>query len=178
MAPARPDHAASTPSRFIFRHSVVAETARSRATRGRSPAARASAASMACRSASSTVAARVRASRRPGAPVRFDLDVGAAELGVRRERRGLLDHVLELADVARARRARRAARARPARASSRAPVRWAKRVEEVRGEERHVLAALAQRRDPERHHVEPVVEVLAEALLGDRAARGPGSSRR
>ncbi len=35
------------------------------------------------------------------------------------------------------------------------------------GQHRDIGAARAQRRQRDRHHVDPVVEVLAEALLGD-----------
>ena len=86
-----------------------------------------------------------------------------------RERRGLLDHVLELADVAgpvvleEARERLRGEDLPVARALVVA-------LQEVGGEERHVLPALAERRDPDRHDGEPVVEVLAEAALRDGAA--------
>jgi hypothetical protein len=45
--------------------------------------------------------------------------------------------------------------------------RFARRLgQEVRGQQRHVAAALAQRRQRERDAVQPVVEVLPEAALG------------
>ena len=69
------------------------------------------------------------------------------------------DHVLELAHVARpvVGLQERARLGRDRRALA-APVLR----REVLGEERHVLAPVAQRRDPDRDDVEPVVEVLAE----------------
>ena len=48
-----------------------------------------------------------------------------------------------------------------------APVLGGEPAEEVLGEQRDVLAALAQRRDPHLDHVEPVVEVLAEGAARD-----------
>ena len=49
-----------------------------------------------------------------------------------------------------------------------APVLLAGPLEEAVGDEQDVLAALAQRRQVDGHHGEPVVEVLAEeALLRD-----------
>ena len=125
---------------------------------------------MARRSASSTAAARVRTSSPRRAPCGSIWTSAPRSSAFGDERRRLLDHVLELADVAgpgvldEARHRLGRERLRRAGAPGEAG-------EEVRGEERDVLAALAQRRDPDRHHGEPVVEVLAEAALGDRAAQ-------
>jgi hypothetical protein len=44
--------------------------------------------------------------------------------------------------------------------------------EELLGEQEHVVAALAQRRDPDREHVEAVEQVGAERSLRDRLLEG------
>ena len=171
----------SMPSRFIFRQSVVAETPSSRATRPRSPSQRASAASMARRSASSTASARVRAALAARGRRRVRARAGRRRRGSRAPGESAaacsiaFSSSRTLPGQAWLERA-----ARPPPGVSDLPVAGAlvEALQEVGGEERHVLAALAERRDPDRHHVEPVVEVLAEAALRDRAARGPGSSRR
>ena len=49
---------------------------------------------------------------------------------------------------------------------------------EVLGEQRDVVAALAQRRQPQRDDVDPVEEVLAEPALGAPSSRGRGWWRR
>ena len=50
--------------------------------------------------------------------------------------------------------------------------------EEVLGEQRDVLAPLAQRRQRDRDDVDAVEQVLAEPPVGDQLRRGPGWSRR
>ena len=47
------------------------------------------------------------------------------------------------------------------------------RAEQVVGQQRHVFEPLAQRRDVDPQHVEPVVEVLAEGALGDLLQQVP-----
>src|SRR5688572_13317464 len=92
---------------------------------------------------------------------RLDLRAGA-------EHDRALDRVLELADVAAPlvphQEVERAVRQR-LRPLARL---LAVLLEEVCGQRRDVLAALVERRDPQRDHVQPVVEVLAKALLPDR----------
>ena len=44
-------------------------------------------------------------------------------------------------------------------------------VDEVVGQERNVLLALAQRRNVERHHVEPVIKIFAKGALLQRGAQ-------
>ena len=50
--------------------------------------------------------------------------------------------------------------------------------EEVLGEQRDVLAALAQRRQRDRDDVDAVEQILAEPALGDQPSADPGWSRR
>ena len=59
--------------------------------------------------------------------------------------------------------------------------RFAELVDEAPDKERQVVSALAQRRDPNRKHVQPVVEILAERALRDallEIAVGGGDDRR
>ena len=84
------------------------------------------------------------------------------------ERHRVLDGVLELADVAlppvlgqRPEGCRRQRPRRPAEALGRRP-------DEVVDEERQVAGAVLERRQLDRHDVQPVVEVLAETAVGDR----------
>ena len=162
----------SIESRFIFLHSVVAETPRSRATRPRSPSQRASAASMVRRSASSTASARVRAASPGGGAVPR---AGSSWTSAARiSRPGESAAACSIAFSS--------SRTLPGQSwveqsgerlgGEDLPLAGAVVValHEVRGEERHVLPPLPKRRDPDRHHREPVVQVLAEAALRDGAA--------
>ena len=113
---------------------------------------------------------RASSPRRSGRAVLAEGHVGRPDLRPVGEGGRLLHHVLQLADVARpvvlehpGERVHRPALLRAA-----PPV---VPLEEVPGQERDVLAPLAQRRDAQGNHVEPVEEVLAEALLGDGAAQ-------
>src|SRR5207237_2623841 len=82
------------------------------------------------------------------------------------ERDGLLDHVLELADVSRELVAHE--RLDHALAEARARAHFpAEFFEKKLGEQRNVLSTILQRGELEARDVQPVVEVLAEALLGD-----------
>ena len=88
------------------------------------------------------------------------------------EHDGALDHVLELAHVARPRVVEQAAAAPYARrVEARTVVLRAVEPEEVIDEQRDVLAARAERRRGDRDDVEPVEEVLAEAPGGTSARR-------
>ena len=71
------------------------------------------------------------------------------------QQRGALDRVLQLAHVARPRMRAAARRARRRRARA--------AVQEVFGQRQDVVAALGQRRQAHLDHVEPVVQILAEA---------------
>ena len=74
-----------------------------------------------------------------------------------------LDHVAQLAHVARPRVALQHRRARPARSVFEPPAVLARELRhEVLGEQRDVLLPLAQRRHEDRDHVQPEVEILAE----------------
>ena len=89
-----------------------------------------------------------------------------------------LDRVLQLPDVARPVAGRRAGATRPRRdaAPSAKPARG--RLDEVLGQQRDVLAALAQRRDLDREHVEPVEQVRRGSGPPRPPPRGRGSWRR
>ena len=107
---------------------------------------------------------------------------GARQDRLRRlERDGPLDHVLELAHVPRPRVALEQLHGlRRDRARTALPISLREALAEVLGEERDVLAPLAQRRGPDRDDVQAVVEVLAErasAAPGPRAARSSRRSR-
>ena len=98
-----------------------------------------------------------------------------------REQRGALDRVLELAHVARPGRFDQAPHGRLGEALEGLAELLAEAAQEVHGELGDVTAARAQRRHAERHHVEAVEEVLAEAALLDRrgqvAVRGGDDAR-
>ena len=79
-----------------------------------------------------------------------------------------LARVLELAHVARPAVARRTRDAPPAKSSGTSmPRSRAKRLKKKSRQQRDVLAPLAQRRQHDRQHVQPVVQVLAELAFGD-----------
>ena len=103
-----------------------------------------------------------------------------AQPAVVRGDEGALDHVSQLAHVARPgvglERGDVRGRQRPPAALPRSCARAVER--KTRREQDHVVAALAQRRQAQREDVQPVVEVLAEAALARRRARGRGWSRR
>ena len=108
----------------------------------------------------------------------------ADHLAVAQDRRAR-QHVLELADVARpaiGREARERLRGdlrRIARLAAGEALRGAAPArEDVRGEQRDVLLALAQRRHLDRHDREAPVEVLAELPARDQRLRDPCSSPR
>ena len=128
---------------------------------------RASAASMARRSASSTASARVRRSAARGIAHRLDVDVAGADLRPAESAAACSITFSSSRTLPGQSCAMRRASASGVSAFAR---RSGRALEEVGGEERDVLAALAERRDADADHVEPVVEVLAEAPLRDRAA--------
>ena len=136
------------------------------AARSRLPSQARRAICSASRSASSTMSASVRpASARLLRHLRQDV-VGRDD-AARAQRHRLLDHVLELADVAREVVLDELLDHALGEAGVRVhlPVVL---VEEELDEQRDVFAPLAQRRQMEARDVEAVVEVLAEALLCDR----------
>ena len=53
------------------------------------------------------------------------------------------------------------------------PISVAKRTDEVLGEQRDVLDALAERRQPDRDDVDPVEQVFPERALGDHLRQVP-----
>ena len=84
---------------------------------------------------------------------------------------GALDHVAQLAHVARPVIALQLLLDLGGEAADLAIVLPVELVDERLGEERDVLAPLAQRRQVDREHVEPVEEVLAQLAVGDRLGR-------
>ena len=168
------------PSRVILRQSVVGLMPSASAARSRLPSQSRSAASIACAlGVVDDVGERAAAARRR-------VGCAAPAAGCRRR-------VIDAAACRARRPARPCSRARGCCPGSRScmsasstpsPSARASRsssvvlVEEELDEQRDVLAALAQRRQLEARDVEAVVEVLAEALLRDRARAGPGWSRR
>ena len=95
----------------------------------------------------------------------------------RREHDGALDHVLELAHVARPRVVEHALERGARDGEARLAVLLRVEPDEVIDEQRDVLAARAQRRRRDGDDVEPIVEVLAEAPrlhLGEQIAVGRG----
>src|SRR5258706_15449121 len=94
----------------------------------------------------------------------------------RAERDRLLDHVVELAHVARPLRLHQELERFRREGRLLAPVARREDRQEIRGEERDVLGALVERRQLQRHHVQSIVEVLAERadllLFRELAVRG------
>ena len=79
---------------------------------------------------------------------------------------GLLDHVLELADVPGPVVAEQSREGLPGHGLGRQPA-LDQLLEEVVHQERHVLEPFPERRELDRDHVEPIEKVLAEPMLGD-----------
>src|SRR5262245_1499168 len=94
--------------------------------------------------------------------------VGEADLAAAAQHHQPLDQVLELAHVARPVVAHERFHGLGRDAARAELLLLAGLAQEVRHEQRDVLAALAERRHFDRDHVEPVEQVLAEALLPDR----------
>jgi hypothetical protein len=84
------------------------------------------------------------------------------------EESGPLDQVLQLADVARVAVLEEGVAGGGGEAGHVTPVLCGELAEEVLQEKRDVLAPLAERRDLDRHHVQPVVEVLAKGPVSHR----------
>ena len=85
--------------------------------------------------------------------------------------------VLELADVARPVVFRQVRHRFGADLRERTPVRVGERPEEVADEQRHVLAAIPERRHFDVHDVEPVIQVFPEILGGDGVEQAPMRGR-
>src|SRR5215469_9003434 len=89
--------------------------------------------------------------------------LGSDHLPVRDEDDRTLDLVLELADVSRPVEPREHAECRRCNAAWTSSVSLGGQTQQVIGEDRNVLAALPQGRQPDREHTDPIVEVVAEA---------------
>src|SRR5213080_1240156 len=94
--------------------------------------------------------------------------VDLADDGPARTQDGALDHVAELAHVARPRVAHELREGLVGDAVDALLARHLAVAQELADQKRDVLDALAQRRDAYRHHVDTVVEVLAHPALGHR----------
>ena len=101
----------------------------------------------------------------------LQLDVRGVELRARRHHQAALNYVLQLAHVAgpvvrhQFFHGRIGDRFHPAAGIGR------QFLQEMVGQKRNVLLALAERRNVERHHVEPVIKVLAKGALFQRGAQ-------
>src|SRR6266849_1325061 len=103
----------------------------------------------------------------PHAPGHVRREIVGLDDLVSREDRGALDRVLQLAHVARPWIAKEPGHRRRAQAEAAAQA-LGGATEEVLGEERNVLAALAQRGQRDRDHVEAIEEVFPEAALANQ----------
>ena len=93
------------------------------------------------------------------------------------QRRGALDAVVQLADIARENSSRVSTSIAPLREGQAALVLRIEPLEEFVGEQRDVAFALAQRRQHHRHHADAVIEVGAKFVLGDRIFEVPVGRR-
>ena len=116
---------------------------------------------------------------RAGPPPRIDGGRLSVEHRRRRlERHRTFEHVFELADIAGPVVLHQQLHRRPRDAGHRFLHLLGVLGEEVLRQQRDVLAPLAQRRQANRNHVDPIEQIFAEAALGDRFFTDPGSSRR